>query len=331
MGIIDADGHGAGVDGDQLAGQFLLLLDRFVIGIGGGGIIGRVLVLVLLFLGQHIGRSQGWPTLRAARRNPPPGRNATWSTPCLIFQISSRQRLMINHSLILDPGFREKFREIKETPEQALLFRKLAGMNDSASEEDRRIVQEIAGGSARRRSCAVPSWSKRAGMHLLERGRQRGVNDLAMVRLRIGQLRALAGSGTRCAAGCPTEADRAMLARLHDELQPVCECRWSRRHRCACLRGALRDLVEAMESFNAPLAALARRGRSDGRQQGARITIATICWRRNALWAPRRWPGATSSCCRRSRGAMWKRNCRCWVAASCGTLTLSRRDRFGSL
>ncbi len=123
-------------------------------------------------------------------------------------------------------------------------------MNDSTSEEDRRIVQEIAGrfGPAsfmRRAKLVETSWAR-----LLERGDHARREHLAMVRLRVGQLHALAGEDALRRL-LPDDADRAMLARLHDELQPELRMPLEPTTSVRTLRGALRDLVEAMESFNA--------------------------------------------------------------------------------
>jgi hypothetical protein len=132
-----------------------------------------------------------------------------------------------------------------------LLFRKLFSMNGSASEEDRRIVQEIAGrfGPAsfmRRAKLVETTWAV-----LLEQGNHARREHLAMVRLRVGQLHALAGGWEALRPLMPDAADRAMLARLHDELQPELRMPLEPTNSVRTLRGAFRDLIEAMESFNA--------------------------------------------------------------------------------
>jgi hypothetical protein len=124
-------------------------------------------------------------------------------------------------------------------------------MNDSASEEDRRIVQEIAGrfGPAafmRRAKLVETTWTQ-----LLERGNHARLECLAMVRLRLGQLHALAGVWETLHPWLPEDADRAMLIRLHDELQPRLRMALQPSTSGRVLRAALRELVEAMEIFNA--------------------------------------------------------------------------------
>jgi hypothetical protein len=124
-------------------------------------------------------------------------------------------------------------------------------MNDSASEEDRRIVQEIAGrfGPAsfmRRAKLVETTWAR-----LLEQGHHARREQLAMVRLRVGQLHALPGGWDALHPLLPDDADRALLARLHEELQPDLRMPLEPTTSLRTLRGALRDLIEAMESFNA--------------------------------------------------------------------------------
>jgi hypothetical protein len=136
-------------------------------------------------------------------------------------------------------------------PEQTLLFRKLVSMNDSASEEGRRIVQEIAGrfGPAsfmRRAKLIETTWAR-----VLEQGDHARREQLAMVRLRVGQLHALAGGWDALRPLVPDDADRAMLAHLHDELQPDLRMPLEPTTSVRTLRGALRDLIEAMQTFNA--------------------------------------------------------------------------------
>ncbi len=81
-------------------------------------------------------------------------------------------------------------------------------MNDSASEEDRRIVQEIAGrfGPAsfmRRARLVETSWAQ-----LLERGGHARLEMLAMVRLRLGQLHAARRRWETLHPWLPEDADR---------------------------------------------------------------------------------------------------------------------------
>ena len=124
-------------------------------------------------------------------------------------------------------------------------------MNDCTSDEDRRIVQEIAGRFGPAFVHAPCQAGRNDLARLLEQGGHARRERLAMVRLRVGQLHALAGGWDALHSLVPDDADRALLARLHDELQPDLRMPLEPTTSVRTLRGALRDLLEAMESFNA--------------------------------------------------------------------------------
>lgn len=124
-------------------------------------------------------------------------------------------------------------------------------MHDATSEEDRRILQEIAG------RAGAPAFIRRAKLvettwvALLDHCARTRLEKLAFVRLRIGQLHALAGTWDALRSFVPDATDLARLKNLHDELAPSLrvplEATTSRR----VLRSAAEDLVEVMEMFNA--------------------------------------------------------------------------------
>lgn len=124
-------------------------------------------------------------------------------------------------------------------------------MQEPASEEDQRIVQEMIG------RFDAPSFIRRARhvemtwTQLLDRCAHERLHRLEFVRLRLGQLRALLGSWEALAEWLPEEHERNELICLHDELKPrlrlPLEPTTSRR----VLRNATQDLVEAMARFNA--------------------------------------------------------------------------------
>ena len=73
---------------------------------------------------------------------------------------------------------------------------------------------------------------------------------LAFVRLRLGQMRALAGDWDVIRASLPHDDDFAFLQRLHDELQPRLRLPLEATTSKRVLRNAAFELVEAMEMFN---------------------------------------------------------------------------------
>jgi hypothetical protein len=80
--------------------------------------------------------------------------------------------------------------------------------------------------------------------------RQRG-QRLAMVRLRVGQLAALAGDWAALGGVFASESDVADVRRLHDELQPRLRLPLEPTASARTLRAAAVELVEALELFNA--------------------------------------------------------------------------------
>ncbi len=85
---------------------------------------------------------------------------------------------------------------------------------------------------------------------LLALGTKARLERLTMVRLRLGQLRALAGSWVALGSSL-SETDLAYLSNLHDELQPRLRLALQPTTSTRVLRAAARDLIEAMEMFNA--------------------------------------------------------------------------------
>lgn len=123
-------------------------------------------------------------------------------------------------------------------------------MIDSASEEDRRILQEMVGRSGspafiRRAKLVETTWTD-----VLALGAKARLERLTMVRLRLGQLRALAGSWIALRSRL-AETDLVYLSNLHDELQPRLRLPLQSTTTTRVLRAAAHDLVEAMEMFNA--------------------------------------------------------------------------------
>jgi hypothetical protein len=72
----------------------------------------------------------------------------------------------------------------------------------------------------------------------------------SMVRLRIGQLRALAGEWASLRPLLADDASLAALTALHDELQPELRLALDATRSAHVLRGALTDLMYAIEIFN---------------------------------------------------------------------------------
>jgi hypothetical protein len=123
-------------------------------------------------------------------------------------------------------------------------------MSESASDEDRRIVNEMIG------RFEAPSFIRRARLvetswdELLERCTQERIRQLEFVRLRLGQLVAMAGSWHTIGSLLADDVNLDALRQLHDELQPrlrmPLEATTSRR----VLRVAARELLEAIDNFN---------------------------------------------------------------------------------
>src|SRR6478735_3144042 len=118
------------------------------------------------------------------------------------------------------------------------------------SEEDRRVVQEIAGRAGppafiRRAKLVEATWAA-----LLERCSKARLERLTFVRLRLGQLHALAGSWDALHAFMPHAHELAQLQQMYQDLQPrllvPLEATTSRR----ALRSAASDFVAAIDMFN---------------------------------------------------------------------------------
>jgi hypothetical protein len=84
---------------------------------------------------------------------------------------------------------------------------------------------------------------------VLERCRHKREELLALVRIRLGTLRELAGEWERLRP-LLAEGELKVLQRMHEELQPRLRVPVSRARRERALRGALRELCESLESFN---------------------------------------------------------------------------------
>ena len=123
-------------------------------------------------------------------------------------------------------------------------------MDYNSSEEDQRIVQEIASlfdapAYIRRARLVETSW-----LDLLSRLGGVRRKQLELVRLRLGQLLALAGGWEALRSWLPDEKDRDELRRLHDELQPRLRIPLTATTSRRLLRSALNDLQTAMTAFN---------------------------------------------------------------------------------
>jgi hypothetical protein len=119
-----------------------------------------------------------------------------------------------------------------------------------AAADDRRIVQEIAG------RFGPPAFMRRARLveslwlQLLDRGRTQRLRYLDMVSMRLAQLRDLAGDWETLRPLLRDETVFDALVRLHDELQPRLHLPLTATTSAWALRGALDDLITAMERFN---------------------------------------------------------------------------------
>ncbi len=86
--------------------------------------------------------------------------------------------------------------------------------------------------------------------HLLAKLDRERTQKLEMVRLRLGQLRALAGSWSALEPWFPDAAELTALQSLHDLLRPVLRLPPEPTTSWRILRGALVELTEAMAIFN---------------------------------------------------------------------------------
>src|SRR5947209_7892712 len=74
--------------------------------------------------------------------------------------------------------------------------------------------------------------------------------NLTMVRLRVGQLRALAGAWDALRPFLASDGSLDLLRELHDALKPELRLPLEPTRSRRALRGALIELAEAIESFN---------------------------------------------------------------------------------
>jgi hypothetical protein len=123
-------------------------------------------------------------------------------------------------------------------------------MHDSTSEEDRRVLQEMVGRSGspafiRRAKLVETSW-----LTLVETCATARFERLQFVRLRMGQLRALAGGFDALRSYLPHASDLEFIQSLHDELQPRLRLPLEPTTSPRVLRNAANDLIEAIEMFN---------------------------------------------------------------------------------
>src|SRR5687767_3317448 len=121
-------------------------------------------------------------------------------------------------------------------------------MDQNAVDADQRIAKEITG------RFGAPSFMRRAKQveatwrDLLDRLASARRENLEMVRLRLGQVRARAGEWEALRDLVGDGLDE--IKRLHDELQPRLRMPLEPTGARRVLRSALRDLREAMEAFN---------------------------------------------------------------------------------
>jgi hypothetical protein len=123
-------------------------------------------------------------------------------------------------------------------------------MDENTPDEDRRIVQEIAGrfdapSFMRRAKLVETSWNNLVEQLALLRRKK-----LEMVALRLGQLHALAGSWDSLRERLASEEDLLELQRLHAELKPQLRLPLTATTSSHKHFAAMRRLIEAMEGFN---------------------------------------------------------------------------------
>jgi hypothetical protein len=118
-----------------------------------------------------------------------------------------------------------------------------------SSDEERRLVKQMMAYDG------TPAYARRAQVMqeafalLVERCRQRRDELLAMVRLRLGVLRALAGDWERLRPWLGEEHLEA-LRKMHAELAPQLRVEVAVTSSTRVLRRALRELRESVASFN---------------------------------------------------------------------------------
>jgi hypothetical protein len=117
-------------------------------------------------------------------------------------------------------------------------------------DDDRRIVQKLIG------MYDAPAFVRRmrrveeAERTLLEHVAKKRSDKLIMVRLRVGQLRALAGEWDALLPLLATPESLDALRSLHDALNPQLRLPLEATRSLHRLRGALREVTEAIEMFN---------------------------------------------------------------------------------
>ena len=119
-----------------------------------------------------------------------------------------------------------------------------------SSSDDQRLARMLIGGfdgpAFVRRMRRIEDAERLLADHL----RQKRAEYLTMVRLRIGQLRALAGDWPALLALVASPEAIAAIRDLHDELQPELRCPLRPARSARVLRAALRELANAMTAFN---------------------------------------------------------------------------------
>jgi hypothetical protein len=120
----------------------------------------------------------------------------------------------------------------------------------TGDDDDQRIFQQMLGycdGAAFVRRAKRVEDAERI---LAEQLGARRSENLSMVRLRIGQLRALAGTWDALLPLLAEDESLAVLSALHAELQPVLRVAVEPTSSHHVLRAALAELIYAMELFN---------------------------------------------------------------------------------
>lgn len=123
-------------------------------------------------------------------------------------------------------------------------------MSNASSEEDRRILQEMFGRSGspafiRRAKLVEDAWEE-----LLARCRKARGERLVFVRLRLGQLHALAGGWDLLKSFVPLDQELAALQDLFAELQPRLLLPLEPTTSTRVMRSAAIELGEAIAMFN---------------------------------------------------------------------------------
>jgi hypothetical protein len=122
--------------------------------------------------------------------------------------------------------------------------------NSSSGQDERALLQQLVGqygGPAfvRRARSTEAAWEQ-----LLDQCRKARHERLAMVRLQLGTLAALAGAWERLRPHVENEAALLVLQSLHNELQPRLRVPVERTESAGKLRRALGELREGIAYFN---------------------------------------------------------------------------------